>query len=152
DTTPPAATPFTTEAIPRSFFVTRIMDPLRASVPAPGLEVATLALLVDRLTTAAKSLDAEGADFLKRLETNHVGFYTTEQEADDIAMDLAARIGITPDEVLRAFLSLSRGIEAATPPAERDEFLAKNGGLATADCEALYAKGFKDGHDDVYVP
>jgi hypothetical protein len=132
--------------ISRQWFVDAVDQPL---VSAGLTSRSTLEQLVEDLTTSAKALDAEVPVFVKRLTDNKIGLYTTEQEADDISMELATRVGLTKDDVFTSYLDLMKFIEKAAPAADAAKV---NGPLSAKDCEALLTKGFKDGDRDVYIP
>lgn len=141
---------FTDVQVPREWFVTRIREPLKSSLADVDLgSAATLSKLVERLTEKALALDAEGPEFLKRLEANQIGLYTAEQEADDISFELATRVGLTSKDVYGSQVQLMRWAERV---ASTSDFDTLNGSMSAAECEDLLAKGFKDGDDDVHVP
>ena len=98
--------------------------------------VPTLRALVDAMEAHARSIDVEEEAFEARLATNGIGLYTTEQEADDFAMDVATRIGIEPTDVVHAFVDLMTIASAA----RADE------------CSALLAAGFEKDGVPVRVP
>jgi hypothetical protein len=133
----PADSMWTSNSVPRSWFTSRLEIDLPA-VPTPQTApLDTLTGLMKELDAAAKQLDAEAPAFLKRLENNHIGLYTVEQEADDLSMDLATRVGITPQDVFEMRLASVK---------RRDP-------VAGAECEALYKKGFRDAEgNEIYVP
>jgi uncharacterized protein (TIGR03382 family) len=149
-----ASDPWGATTAPRQWFVERLAFPLSsATKPEELAQVATLDDLVAKLDAKAKQMDAEGDRFLKDLEANHIGMYTIEQEADEIAMELASRVGITPDEVLDGFLEAMRAIEKLAPAS----FALHDDHWSTDQCAALLHAGFRargaNGQDeDVYVP
>jgi hypothetical protein len=113
----------------------------------------SLGELVRLLEVRAEELRGRGAEFAAELERNRIGMYTTEQEADDIAMELAARVGLRPDDVLDGYLEMMHALEHADPA----EFARYDNGLSADQCAALYRAGFRapaadGGLDDVYVP
>ncbi len=138
-----------TNEVSRQWFVDRIASPLRQSLGDTDLSAPTLKGLVEALTTRAKAVDAEGPAFLQRLEQNQIGLYTSEQEADDISMELALRVGLDVKDVFASYTDLMRYVEKVSQP---EAFEEANNSLSSAECEALLANGFKQGGRDVHVP
>jgi MYXO-CTERM domain-containing protein len=149
----PATATWGESEAPREWFLDRLSAPLIGTIDQGEQHFATLAELVSALDAKGKELGAAGDAFLANLEANHIGLYTAEQEADDLAMDLSSRLGLTPDQVLDGFLELARALEKDDP----ESFAKENNGLSMAKCEALYRKDFhapdENGNDrEVYVP
>lgn len=66
-----------------------------------------------------------------------VGFYTVEQEADELGIELGARVGISPSTAIDEMLALQKYLE---------EMFAGFGatGVPWAECAELRARDFKD--------
>lgn len=72
-----------------------------------------------------------------------LGFYTDEQEADEIELELLARVGIDPKLGPDAMLNLQRVVESQAT--HEDGIVDPTAGdTKHAECAALRAKGFKD--------
>lgn len=67
-----------------------------------------------------------------------LGFYTTEQEADDIALELLTKIGMPPGLAIDAMLQLHKQSDDASWSGGR------NGEIGWAECSTLRDRGFKD--------
>ncbi len=98
---------------------------------------ATLADVLNALNTNATKLDAKEASLLAHVKQNRIGLYTTEEEADDLAMEFAARIGISPDQVMQAWLRFMQQIVGAVPPEYRAQYQAEYD-----SCKVLFDNGF----------
>lgn len=142
--------PFATENIPRAWFLQRIAQPLRGSIQdAELIPATTLEDLVARLTTKAKAVDAEAPAFLQRLADNQIGLYTGEQEADDISMEIATKLGLTPNEVLTGYVELMRLMDALYG----EKFEPLNNHYTAAECEALMQRGFREANgQSIHMP
>jgi hypothetical protein len=81
-----------------------------------------------------RARDKKEAEFLRRVKENGVGFYTTEQEADDVALDLSTKIGITPEQVLEGWLDFMRAIDK----------VGGSSGINASQCEAMLKSGFAE--------
>lgn len=147
---PATTTAWSTNNVSRQWFITRIPEPMKSSLTGVDLQTpTTLSALLDTLTTKAKAIDAEAPAFLKRLSENQIGLYTGEQEADDISFELSTRLGLTSADVYGSYTELMRYVERASQP---DKFDIANDSMSSAECEALLAKGFRDGDKTVHVP
>lgn len=116
--------------------------------PATFASAKTLDELARAMQARALVVDDEARLFQARLETNHIGVYTTEQEADDLAMDLAVRVGLTPEDVMEGFLELGDAVEARFGTTA---FRQQNG-MSMAECRSLAAAGFVVNGKEVHVP
>lgn len=139
--------------LPRSFFLDHLDPTIKAAAGDTDLAAPSLRELVTRLETIAKSLDAQASDFEKRLLQNRVAVYTETQEADEVALELAARSGISPRKVFDAFFEMMSLEESADPNA----FAAANAQISVAECKSWFDAGFvetgPDGQPrDIYVP
>lgn len=138
---------FQGSSISRAWLTARIDDALKAEAPAPDVAAThTLRELTSVLDAAGKRLDDQAPDFLKHLADNNIGLYTAEQEADELAMDLATRIGLTTDEVIAGYIEVMYAAEKEDPAL----FVARHGMTAKA-CEDLAKTNFKDADHEVYV-
>lgn len=89
--------------------------------------------ILETLNEKAMEVDREYRDFELQLIHGRIGFYTSEQEADDFAAEYVAKIGLDP---LQANLEKYRHYRA-DPDYSEDDFLARNGGLTFERCLAL---------------
>jgi hypothetical protein len=112
-----------------------VMDAKLGKVTLPFR--ATLADVLTALNTNAKKLDAKEAALLAKVKQNRIGLYTTEQEADDLAMEFAARIGISPDQVVQGWLGFMKQIITAVPEEYRPQYEAEY-----ASCKTLLDANF----------
>jgi hypothetical protein len=101
-----------------------------------------LAQWLESMNARAKKLDDKAAQLVKHLEQNRIGVYTIEQEADDIAIELATRLGISNDEVLAAWLDFMGAIDKAYDkaffsPEEQKQYREQNAELTAVECKAL---------------
>jgi hypothetical protein len=103
---------------------------------------ASLADVLDAVDAKAVHLDEIAARLVRRLEENRVGLYTTEQEADNLALALATAIGITPEEVLAGWAEFMVAIEKTIPSYYLEEYRKQEGGYDAAGCQALLAADF----------
>lgn len=82
----------------------------------------------DKAKIVAQTLDKKYADALGTAHQKGIGWYTAEQEADDIATDLTTRLGLPPDTMVQMTIRLGE--------------LTKQPG--TEECKARAKKGFPD--------
>lgn len=118
------------------------------SAPLSG---ATLDAMLTELGAQATVMDVEEKDMLDKLREGKIGLYTTEQEADDIALDLSTKLGISSGEFLGAWIKFMRATEAVYGPSIWND---KETGEASPDrCEALIRANFTEpGPDGTPVP
>lgn len=114
-------------------------------VTAPQ-SASTLDAFLTQLDTNVRALDARIADLDARMRVQHIGLYTQEQEADEIALDLVTKLGISADEALDAWRSVMLALEASNiqrygERSVRDEQRA-TGEPTAAQCNALSQAGF----------
>lgn len=149
DTPEPAegALTFQASAMSRAWLANRIVAPMKTEVPAADIATAqTLRELVTVLETTGKKLDDAAPDFLKHLADNKIGRYSAEQEADELSMELATKLGLTPDEVIAGYIEMMYATEKQDPA-----LFASRHGMSAKACEDLKNAGFKDGERQVYV-
>lgn len=65
-----------------------------------------------------------------------LGFYTIEQEADELSLELLSYVGIDPHVAIEALLTLGRVWEQTALPG--------NGALSVGECSRIMSKGWKD--------
>lgn len=81
--------------------------------------------------------DDEMLDFTEEnqlITEKGLGFYTTEQEADEIAIELLAKIGVPGGVLIDKLLVVQKMFDAFSAPGE----------VKWAECSALRERGFKD--------
>lgn len=95
---------------------------------------------VQRVDGVAATLEVEEAAFATKLKAGRIGLYTVEQEADEISLELIARVGIDPEEGLRGWLKEMKSIESLGYASNTSE-----SGNATAEqCEKWLDQGFTE--------
>jgi len=100
----------------------------------------SLGTFLARLDEEARELDDKAELLFRRLSDNHIGWYTTEQEADEIAMDLATKVGLTPERVLAGWLDFMAEYDerlASRMSAERLVRMREEGEVDAATCQAM---------------
>jgi hypothetical protein len=115
--------------------ITRIMQARLGKVTLPFR--ANLEEVINALNARALKLDRKEASLLAHVKTNRIGLYTTEQEADDLAMEFAALIGITPDQVMQGWLHFMNQAVDVVPA----EFRAQEA-QSVASCKAMLDADF----------
>lgn len=86
------------------------LDALAGSVV---LSSPNLGALLAELDAAAKQLDQSEQALLTTMSDNSIGLYTFEQEADEIALDLATHAGFSVDAMMRGWIDFMRAGEEA---------------------------------------
>ncbi len=109
-----------------------------------------LGAFLDRIDGQAKALDVKAAKLVQRLKDNKVGLYTTEQAADEFALQMVTKMGFTTEEALDGWVGFMRAIDRlyakAYTPEQLVTWRAQNAELDADSCAALLASGFtKDG-------
>ena len=110
----------------------------------------TLGAFLDRIDVQAKALDQKAAKLVQRLEDNKVGLYTTEQAADEFALQMVTKMGFTTEEALGGWVDFMRATDRLYARAYTPEQLAtwrtQSAEIDTDSCAALLEAGFtKDG-------
>lgn len=113
---------------------------------------ATLADVLDAMNVRATQLDDKAARLVERVRDNRIGLYTIEQEADNIALAIMVKLGMSPDRVITAWADFFGPIENAYPEEYRAEMKADHDA-----CRAQLADDFTtvDANGDrtpVFVP
>lgn len=114
---------------------------------------ATLDDALKGLTTDLNQLDVQEAALLAKLQSGTFGWYTTEQEADEIGLELAARAGIDPNEVIANNVHTYEQLDALYARAGVD----RGDEVTMATCKKWLAAGFTEKAADgttqpVHVP
>ncbi len=73
----------------------------KIEVPKEG----TVVDLLNAVQIAIEKYQTGEAAFLKKITDRRLGLYTTEQEADDMEVELSSRVGFTGEEILSAELA-----------------------------------------------
>lgn len=120
---------------------------LGQEAPASIAAGKSVADVIAELQAAAVKRDATAKTLLGKLRQNRIGRYTTEQEADDLAMELAVRVGFEPNDVLAGWTGFLDAIEGYYLDAglSREELLAQyqqTGDIDAATCKGYLAAGF----------
>ncbi len=100
--------------------------------------------LVDTLASAVSSLVRAEKELLSPLHEAHkrrLGWYTPEQEADDLAVEWMAQIGIKPQAVIDSEFALSKFIDSMYAEAGIERYPTE---LSTAECMQLYKNKWRD--------
>ena len=119
-------------------FGTVLMAVMDAKLPGATFPFrATLADVLGPLNSRAVRLDQKAAALLQKVRDNRIGLYTVEQEADNIALALATRIGIPAEDALDAWLEFSEAVAGIVPEAYRAQYAAD-----AAACRAQLDAGF----------
>ena len=71
----------------------------------------TVASYLQRLEESSYELEQEEAEFVKLVDDERIGLYTTEQEADEVALELVTRIGFTKKQGIDAWLGFMRAVD-----------------------------------------
>lgn len=80
------------------------------------------------------------------MREQHLGFYTTEQEADEIALELMAKIGVPPGVAVDKVLNMLKSTEERGGERDPDA-------IGWAECAMLREHGFRDADGkEVSVP
>jgi hypothetical protein len=117
---------------------TVLMAVMNAKLPGATYPFrATLADVLTALNGRAVRLDQKAASLQKRVHDNRIGLYTTEQEADNIALALSTKLGIPADDVVASWLEFMDAITGAVAPEFRATYEAD-----AASCRALLAADF----------
>jgi hypothetical protein len=106
------------------------LDTPAGTKPAPDPRfTAETAALRDKLRPGYVS-PTDFADENRLMQKHHLGFYTAEQEADEIGLELLAEVGIAPSVAVDMLFALP-----VWPVAD---------GVTKPECEDLRARGWKD--------
>ncbi len=103
------------------------------SVPIPE----SFGALVSQLQIKAAEFDAKVEKFAERLRLGRIGLYTTEQEADELALEWVNLLGFTTDQALNGWLDYLGYFEKWGPP---------YGQPSAQECRTMYGNNFKDGN------
>jgi hypothetical protein len=100
---------------------------------------ASLADVLSSLNARAVRLDDKAASLQRRVRDNRIGLYTTEQEADNIALALSIKLGMRPDQVLTAWQDFMTAIVDVVPESHRAQYAQE-----TAQCKSQLAADFTE--------
>jgi hypothetical protein len=106
--------------------------------PTAPMDNETIAAYVVRAVPVAQQLEMSEEQFRADMNANHIGFYTIEQEADEVAMELMVRMGYTRQDVLNAWVAFGYAIDAKYPPGPELD----TGRATTATCAGWLQNGF----------
>ena len=99
------------------------------------------------IPAAIESQNKAVAAVYKKLTKSNLGQYTTEQEADEFALEVAARMGKKPDDIVKTWLRFIKSTNLAFQKlfgnAKSKDKVELPGSVSTKECEDAYAKGFK---------
>ena len=118
-------------------------EPRTRSKPAPDPRHMELTLQVRKKLRDAPLMWFFPQDYSEenaRMVEHHLGFYTDEQEADELSLEILARIGLPPSLGLDAQLLLQK----ITEDGVRDWGRLDTGDLRWAECSALREQGWRD--------
>ena len=124
-----------------------------ANRPGPKAKVSLkwgddLGAFLDRLDLQAKDLDAKAQRLLARVRDNKVGLYTTEQAADEFAMEMAVEMGFTADEAVQSWLGFMQAVDRvyarSYTPEQLAEWRKTSGEVDATTCGAMLAAGWKN--------
>ena len=106
--------------------------------PAPDSHYATLTSSVRSTlqANAVQKFQNRFEDENAKVASEHLGYYTVEQEADDFSIEVMTLVGIDPTLAVSALLDLGAAWEK--------EHGAVDGELTAAQCSTLAAAGWKD--------
>lgn len=118
-----------------------------------GKSFATLGALLAQADAMVLSGEKEEIAFLKELSENRIGMYSTEQQADEIALELATKLGFSPEELIDGVIRQSKESEAffRTFPEAWSEYI-ELARYDMAQCSTLYKSGFRENGKQVYIP
>ncbi len=117
---------------------TVLMAVMAAKLPGVTLPFrATLADVIAALDAKARRLDAKQLALQTRIASNRIGLYTIEEEADDIALEISARLGIRPADVLASWFEFMQAVARSVPADWRMQIDDEN-----TQCKARLDAGF----------
>lgn len=100
----------------------------------------TLDALLTTATAASEKMDVAEKEMVEKLREGKIGLYTTEQEADEVSLDIVTKLGITPGEMLGSWLKFMRAYEDLGGKFPETE----TGELGSAKCKELVDSGFTE--------
>lgn len=114
--------------------------PMDGRIPADAKDLLQVARIFSERVEGAYRL---WNDLNARVASERLGFYTNEQEADDLATEWLADIGVSPGFWKDTWLHYLEKTSASSSPI--DQFSA-------ARCRELAARDFQEGGKEVFVP
>jgi hypothetical protein len=114
---------------------------------------ATLDEALADLTNRLDELDRQEAGLVAKMATGMFGWYTDEQEADEIGLELATRAGLSPSDIIAANVRTYEQLDALYRQAGVD----RGDEVTMATCKQWLAAGFTEKGPDgatrpVHVP
>lgn len=103
------------------------------TVPIPE----SFGALLAQLQTKASEFDATVAKFAERLRLGRIGLYTTEQEADELALEWVNLLGFPTKDAVEGWLTYLQFFEKWGPP---------QGEPSAKECSDKFHADFKDGN------
>lgn len=103
------------------------------TVPVPE----SFGALLGQLQQKANDFDAQVARFAERLRVGRIGLYTTEQEADELALEWVNLLGFSTKDAIEGWLSYLQYFEKWGPP---------HGEPSAKECSEKFSADFKDGN------
>lgn len=110
------------------------------NLSSSAVPVTSLAGALTALTTLAKGMDTEEREMLAKLREGKIGLYTAEQEADEMALDVSTKLGISSGEVLGGWIKFMKAVEDVGATFAEDE----TGNLGSVKCRALLDAKFTE--------
>lgn len=99
----------------------------------------TLSALLGDLQGKAKEVDFDAVAFRAGIVARHLGLYTTEQEADDLSMELLTKTGLDASDHIAAWAHWVQDLAADPTTAS----ILAGDDIAPADCISLWQAGWK---------
>lgn len=113
------------------------LAPIFDSVRPAGSVVETM----NALNKAVEAYDKNVVERLKSIEDMHVGYYTIEQEADELGVEFMADVGLNPRDAIASYLALGDFIQAEK---EASGMPLLVGEVSSKECDALNADNWLD--------
>lgn len=104
-------------------------------------ELRSVTTLAEALAFAGERslrMDRDEQSMLDELRGGDLGFYTAEQDADDVALELVSKLGLSPADTEEAWLQFLVAAEASTGRAGG----GSTGTASAEECRLLHESGF----------
>lgn len=101
---------------------------------------ATVAEWADLMSRAFATVDAVLADVETQAKAERLGFYSAEQEADELSVEILSLIGVDPRAAIENALNLQKITEEMAPEMSNFDL----GLIPYEECKAMAANGWKD--------
>lgn len=102
-------------AIPRAMLALKPFDVRLSEVDQAAVQ--NLGDLLEKARSRVALVDANEDELRRRLVDRKLGLYTAEQEADELGLDLATRVGISPAAAMSTFVTFAKDKVACPGPA-----------------------------------